>query len=128
VDSGARVDARLHRAVVGDRALRHLDHEERAPRVLLRGLVRGEGSGDRDVGLRLAVDEGQGKLGPDAVAAGQRLHEGPAEPLEHGRVAGLRGRGLDDHPLDELDVLVLLDDAHLEQPVVLVDGEAARER
>jgi TorA maturation chaperone TorD len=78
------------------------------------------GPEDRVVRLRLAaVTEPQRELAADRELVGQRPVQQTAEPLDHLGVQLAPWRHLDDHPLDQLDAIVLAEDAGIDHPLVV---------
>jgi hypothetical protein len=78
------------------------------------------------VRLRLAVvQERQGKLGAHRQIVPDRAHERRREPLDHHGVAAALGRHRDQGSGNELDMLILAEDARLDHAVVLVHRDPA---
>lgn len=122
------VQARLAPEFVLDRAVGNLDHQQD---------VRGRGMG-RSVGalaLRVRPQNGQIRLGLGSVAEPNRvldadlsrvleaLDEEARELIDLVGMEGTNRGHLDDLPLDQLDPIVLAQDAGFGHSVVLVDGE-----
>lgn len=119
------VETALHVPVEGQARLRHFDHHRRAGGMRI-AVVAGAAGHHGHVGLGLGfVVEGDRVLKADDPA----LTEGRAEriPGETNRSGVRAALGLgDDHlAADQLDRLVLVEHAQLDEPVVLVPGPAS---
>jgi hypothetical protein len=121
------VEPELGRAVVGQRAVGDLDHQERVLGPGVAFLVRRRTvAQDRQVGLGLGVvGEGDGALHPHGGAIAQACDQELGEVAHERLVATADGRHLDDLALDQLDAIVFAEDAHLDHPVVLRPRETS---
>ncbi len=124
-NSGLRVERRLSPTVIRERRLCDLDDEQD---VLGRGMGFAVVSAAKDGQVRLGHRIGEKldrALHPDPRARAQRRHEQIGEPVDEGGVASADRRHRQDLAADELDTLVLAQDADLGHPHVLVSREQA---
>src|SRR4029450_1218216 len=121
------VERKLRPPIVGERTVRDLYQQADVGRLRVAGGVEVRPGGEQQhIGLRLGLvpDEEQWILTPDDRPIDEADREQMLDPRNRRRVAAADGGHLDDLALDELDPVVLAEDAGLAHPVVLIEREA----
>src|SRR6185295_7091053 len=121
------VERKLRPPIVGERAVRDLHQQADVGRLRMAGRVKVRpGREQHHVGLRLGLE-------PDQEQRISTPHDSPIEeadreqmldPRDRRRVGAADRRHLDDLALDELDPVVLAEDAGLAHAVILIEREA----
>src|SRR5882724_3088317 len=126
LQASAGVDAALVLAVEGQARLRDLD-DERGPRGMLTAVAPTRAARDRDVGLGLGlVVERDGTLRPHQPARLEGSAESVLDETDRRVVRALLGLAHDELAPQELEGLARVEDADVDQAVVLRAGPAPR--
>jgi hypothetical protein len=126
-DAGTRVERRLDAAVVAQRGDRDLDDQQRGGRMAGAGGVARD---DDQVGLGLGVQLGEGDraLHTYARTPGELGDEPLGQPLDRRVVLRTLGTHRDQHPLDQLDAVVIVQQSTVDQLVVAGQGDSPGDR
>ena len=123
-NAGARVDARF-RPIAVDGGVGDLDEEHDVVGAgMAFEVVLPAPADDREVRLRFAVSRRDGGLNPDPESRREHRSQELCGDVDRGVVGELAGQLRNDPSFEELDPLVTVEQAEVDEPVVLGDGEA----